>query len=227
MGIVFGKIDVEEPKFDVMLHRTTKSGAKMSYDIRKYGVRYGAEIVYDGETGSPFMKLAKYIGVVGGSPENEGGTAVAMTAPVVMQNEKKGTSIAMTAPVIQDQSAGTKRMEFVLPAEYDDISKIPKPLDPAIHIVEIPAAVGAVHRFAGSWSQDSLENVARDLAQQLNNDGLKDIPAEKLVEQYQFWGYNPPFTIPMFRRNEIWIPLTAKQAQLLIDAYTQPDQETN
>ena len=36
---------------------------------------------------------------------------------------------------------------------------------------------------------------------------------------YEFWGYNPPFTLPMFRRNEIWIQLDTDQVDYLINKF--------
>ena len=47
--------------------------------------------------------------------------------------------------------------------------------------------------------------MAVGLGKQLEKDGINMPDA---LEKFQFWGYNPPFTIPYFRRNEVWIPLT-------------------
>ena len=105
-------------------------------------------------------ELAKYIGVFG-TPENEGNTNIAMTAPVVMeqgtQSKQAGgpTSIAMTAPVIIESNVtaqGMKKMMFMLPDEYDDIAKIPKPTNPAVHIEMIPSEFGAVRRYNGDYN---------------------------------------------------------------------------
>lgn len=216
MGSVFGKQTVAEPAFDVILQRTGNH-VKTSYELRKYGERFAAEVHYgdDDDMGSPFRTLAKYIGVFG-EPENEGKESISMTAPVVMEENNSGTKIDMTAPVVTEKNDdGQKTMKFILPAEYDDMSKIPKPTNSQVHIDEIPPQTGAVHRFSGSWSEATNREIVADLAQQLTADGLEHMSVDYALDHYQFWGYNPPFTLPMFRRNEIWVELTPEQVQHL------------
>mmetsp|Transcript_17578 Transcript_17578/g.40130 ORF Transcript_17578/g.40130 Transcript_17578/m.40130 type:complete len:224 (-) Transcript_17578:1606-2277(-) len=216
MGSVFGKETVLEPAFKTLLERPLP--AQTSYQIREYGTRFVAEVDYAGgdkNTGSPFRALAKYIGVFG-EAQNEGTESMAMTAPVAM--ERKGTPMAMTAPVAMeknaDSSAGGKRMKFFLPAEYDSLEKIPKPTNPAVKIAEIPPQVGVVHRYSGSLTEELHDEKARALSAQLREDGL-EVTDEQALERYQFWGYNPPFTVPMFRRNEVWLELTAEEVGIL------------
>jgi SOUL heme-binding protein len=188
---------------------------------------------------SPFGALARYIGVFG-NPENEGseamamtapvamdstkGTQMAMTAPVVMNNKSKaGEKMAMTAPVAMGKNSGTddstKRMKFFLPAEYDDMSKIPKPTNPAVKIAEVPPAVGAVHRYNGRYSDDINEKKALELAAQLREDGVARLDDDYTRQNFEFWGFNPPFTLPMFRRNEVWLELTPEEAEMLQQKY--------
>jgi hypothetical protein len=217
MGMVFGKTGVEEPPYTVLL---TRSPVETPYEIRKYGERFAAEAAYpagDNDDDTPFSVLARYIGVFG-TPENEGSEKISMTAPVVIDRQGGGTAIAMTAPVIRTENSGTKMMQFMLPTNYDELSKIPKPTNPAVHILEIPPAVGAVHRFNGGFSKERSQTMAMGLAKQLFEDGVKMSEADAM-EKFQFWGYNPPFTISYFRRNEVWIPLTQEQADLLVNAF--------
>ena len=190
-----------------------------------------AEVEYAGgdkKTGTPFRKLAKYIGVFGDA-ENEGVESMAMTAPVAMEQkgtkmamtapvamERKGTPMAMTAPVAMEGSdQGGKTMKFFLPAEYDSMEKIPKPTDPDVKIAEIPPQVGVVHRYAGSFRQELHDARAKALSKQLREDGIDRMTEEYVLAHYQFWGFNPPFTIPMFRRNEVWLELTPEEVEIL------------
>ncbi len=145
-----------------------------------------------------------------------------MTAPVVM-DKKQGTQIAMTAPVVMGNnestnnitSEGKKRMKFFLPGEYDDLSKIPKPTNPAVRIAEVPPAVGAVHRYNGDRSDKFNEQKALELAAQLREDGVERLTDDYAKQYFEFWGFNPPFTLPLFRRNEVWLELTKEEVQLL------------
>jgi hypothetical protein len=216
MGVVFGKQSVAEPAYDVLMHHSQH----FSYEIRRYGQRYAAETRSTGDSNnsndSSFRLLAQYIGVFG-TPENSAQEAMAMTAPVVM--EDRPTQIAMTAPVIQnDASSDVRIMQFILPKEYDSLKKIPKPTNNKVTIKSIPPAVGAVHQYAGSYSQDNARKKAQELCQQLRKDGL-DITEDFIMENYQMWAFNPPFTLPMFRRNEVWIELTEAQVDRLVNGF--------
>jgi hypothetical protein len=211
MGVVFGKESVAEPAFEVLYQHSSN----VKYEIRKYGERFAAEAACDGDNGSSFQLLARYIGVFG-KPENEGQQSIAMTAPVIKEKSAP-TAIAMTAPVIKSDS--NQKMQFILPAEYDSMSKIPKPTNPAVTIHEIPPAKGAVHRYSGGFSDELGRKMAKDLAAQLLKDGLSELTEEDILERYQWWGFNPPFTLPMFRRNEIWVPLTDAQVEQLMSGF--------
>jgi SOUL heme-binding protein len=216
MGSVFGKESVAEPAYEVLLKRL-QAPVNTSYEIRRYGERFTAETSYGGNSGddsSPFRLLAGYIGVFG-NPQNEASESITMTAPVIKGG---GTAIAMTAPVMMSSNnngEGEKTMQFVLPAEYNELSKIPRPTNPKVHIKELPPQVGAVHRYSGSMDDVQSEKIAMQLADQLRKDGI-DISDEFVAKNYNFWGYNPPFCLPAFRRNEIWIELTTDQVEQLV-----------
>jgi len=223
MGMVFGRVDVAEPAFDILLTRTASA---TPYEIRSYGKRFAIEAQNSGkkqDENSAFRLLAKYIGVFG-KPENEGATTIAMTAPVVMESKTpekgKGTAIAMTAPVVmsQDETSGSGMMQFFLPAEYDDMSKIPKPTHGGVTIKEIAPDVGVVHRFSGSYNEKTRKEKAMQLGKQLSEDGV-NMSEQEILEKFQFWGYNPPFTIPSLRRNEVFISLSKDQVDDLMKTH--------
>lgn len=216
MGSVFGKESVKEPHFDIVLERKN-ANVKTSYEMRKYGERFAASVTYDEDSqNSGFGTLASYIGVFG-TAKNEGATSMAMTAPVVMEQQGKPESIAMTAPVVMENTSGNMmKMMFMLPEEYDDMSKIPKPTNPAVSIEELPSEIGVVHRYNGKLMDSQM---AKDLGNQLISDGVEGITEEYVMEHYQTWGYNPPFTLPAFRRNEVWLKLNNEQVTYLKEKF--------
>lgn len=168
-----------------------------------------------------------------GDAQNEGKEAMAMTAPVSMERKGTPTAMAMTAPVVtenqlsggDDSSSSGKRMKFFLPQEYDELDKIPKPKNPNVRIVEIPPVAGAAHRYSGSLSDTLKDQKALEFSTQLRDDGLDRMTPEHVLQNYQFWGFNPPFTIPMYRRNEIWLDLTQEEAKMLQEKFQKDEAE--
>lgn len=139
-----------------------------------------------------FSRLAGYI--FGG---NAGASRIAMTAPVSQQ----GTRIAMTAPVAQAQGAQGQSIRFFLPSALRDP---PAPKDARVRIVEVPGETVAVYRFTGSIAPDAIAAARARL--------LAALPATRWVPAGEpvTWFYDPPWTIPTLRRNEIAIPVTPK-----------------
>lgn len=228
MGMVFGKTGVAEPTYKVLA--TLSDHRLVSYEIRQYGPRFVAETYYYNSNGddsrdannnnSPFRLLAQYIGVFGDA-QNDGNQKLAMTAPVAMT----GTKIVMTAPVAMkeatEHAAGEQRvMQFYLPKEYQTLESIPQPTNDAVHIRAIPGATGAVYRFSGSMDPRYNREKALQLAAQLREDGVALASDEFVLQHYEFWGYNPPFTLPMFRRNEIWVELDGASVEHLVNGFT-------
>ena len=116
-------------------------------------------------------------------------------------------------------------MQFFLPSKYDSLDKIPTPTNPDVAIAEVPPAVGAVHRYSGTFSETKSRKKAKALVEALNADGA-EVDTDKAMKTYQFWGYNPPFTIPIFRRNEVWIELSEEQVDMLKKKVGGDDAET-
>jgi hypothetical protein len=91
---------------------------------------------------------------------------------------------------------------------------------------EIPPQVGAVHRYHGSTNDDYNREMAAELAAQLLEDGVECISDDDVLENFQFWGYNPPVTLPMFRRNEVWVELTPEQVEEIMNKFN-PEAASN
>lgn len=222
MGMVLGKIDVSEPTYKVLMTRNSSS-IKIPYEIRSYGTRFAVEAEYTrgDQTRTPFQILAKYIGVFG-DPHNEGKASIPMTAPVVMdtvKQESKGTVIDMTAPVVMGEKDSKQIMQFILPSSYNSLAEVPKPTNANVKVKELPPAVGAVYRYSGRYNDESNQLKAEELADQLIVDGCIKQTKDDMMGNFQFWGYNPPFTVPFLRRNEIWIPLSKIEVDCLLQHF--------
>ena len=148
---------------------------------------------------SAFFKLFDYI-----SGENAGSADIAMTAPVIMdaKESESGTKIPMTAPVFMDSDAETPMMSFVLPSSYN-LKTAPKPTNPEVSLKELKNYTVATIRFNGRLTDKNVEKHKAILEEWIETEGYK------VTGPYQRAGYNAPFTLPMFRRNEVLIPVKA------------------
>ena len=146
-------------------------------EIRAYAPRVMAVTGMNEDSDSGFRVLAGYI--FGGNAEEQ--------------------KIAMTAPV-QQSMAGEKEMAFMMPAEYA-LEDLPEPEDQRVSFREAPAYTAAVIQFSGWASAEKADENWQQLRQFLIAEGI-DITGEPTLNQY-----NPPWTLPFMRRNEIIVPV--------------------
>ena len=118
-----------------------------------------------------------------------------MTAPVAQQSSKK---ISMTAPVIQQGAGEAWQVRFIMPASYT-LDTLPTPKNPSVMLRIIEAKRFAVIRFSGMAGEGSLKCHTDQLKAFLQS---KNIDAES-TPIYAY--YNPPWTLPFLRRNEVMI----------------------
>jgi len=107
----------------------------------------------------------------------------------------------MTAPVAQSAAPDGHVIRFFLPAA---LREPPAPNDPRVSIVTVPAETLAVLRFTGSTAPEAVAGArARLLA------ALATGPWQAMGEPVA-WFYDPPWTIPALRRNEVAVPVTPR-----------------
>jgi hypothetical protein len=168
-----------------------------NYEVRRYGPRLVAETTVDAPTLQAreigFRRLAHYI--FGG---NQGSKTIAMTAPVAQLpgTARAGTTLAMTAPVSQQGST----IRFFMPPGYT-MATLPAPEDPKIRLAEVPEETVAILRFSGSIAPAAVEMESRRLRTL-----LKTGPWHPAGEGFA-WFYDPPWTLPWLRRNEVGVPV--------------------
>jgi len=133
----------------------------------------------------------------------------------------------MTVPVLTDKTT----MQFILPSEYKEIGDAPVPTDPNVSIKSVPKRTVAVLRFCGWSTDDHCQRKFESLRQMLINDDMVDFESPPAADDtegesdlskhllqtqqpYLVAHYHPPFTLPFFRRIEIWIPLSTKNERV-------------
>ncbi len=184
---------IEEPKY-------VSSELAPPFEIRQYESMLIAEVMVEGTrdeaSNKGFRLIADFI-----FGNNEGvqkeSQKIAMTAPVTVEPRK----IAMTAPVTVDQSDEKNwRVQFVMPKEYS-METLPKPKNSLVKIKEIPSKRYAVIVFSGLNNPEKIENNTKQLRAWMSDKQLNAIGTPQLAR------YNPPWTLPPWRRNEILIEI--------------------
>ncbi len=214
--------DVQEPSYQLVARQD-------NIEIRDYAPMIVAQVTVTGERqpaiSQGFRQIADYI-----FGNNQPAQKVAMTAPVIQQAvtepatgqpaDKKGAKIAMTAPVIQqaapqgggdgypqnspppNNQAGSSdnswNVRFVMPADYT-LDTLPQPNSDAVKLLPVAGRRVAVIRFAGSSSDDNMIQHTHALNSFIAARQLQALS----TPTYAF--YNPPWTIPPLRRNEVMV----------------------
>ena len=159
------------------VYQVEKSWEAEQIEIRAYAPRVMAVTDMAEDSDGGFKVLAGYI--FGGNAQEE--------------------KIAMTAPV-QQSMAGEKEMAFMMPAGYT-LKDLPEPEDQRVSFREAPAYTAAVIQFSGWASAEKADENWQQLRRFLIAEGI-DITGEPTLNQY-----NPPWTLPFMRRNEIIVPV--------------------
>lgn len=204
----------EQPPYEVV-------GRVGEAEIRRYAPQIAAEAVVEGPVETArnegFRRVAGYIfgdntakasvamtaPVVQGREAAGGSQSIAMTAPVVQARAGRSESIAMTSPVVQQPAgAETWSIQFIMPSKYT-METLPQPNDPRVRLVEIPARTFAVVRFSGLGKADAVARHEKALDASLAGSAWR-ASGEPVT-----WYYDPPWTVPFLRRNEVARPVEA------------------
>lgn len=182
----------EEPKYTLI-------EASGEFELRAYSPKIVAETLVSGSmdnaSSAGFRLIADFI--FGNNTAATGGNEkISMTTPVTM--EPKSEKISMTTPVTMEQAQGQWRVHFVMPSEYT-FETLPKPNNPAVTVREVPASNYAVIRFSGLAGEDKTAAKTADLLAWLKSRGIAPIGKPELAR------YNPPWTLPFLRRNEVMV----------------------
>lgn len=193
LGLVIGNdalAKYEEPAYSI----ERKDG---NIEIRSYPEVIAAEVEVPGRgehsANTAFKILAGYI-----FGKNVSKTKIAMTVPVT--EKLSAEKIAMTVPVTTGIDKKNMTMRFYMPSKYS-LETLPEPIDKRIKLYRLPPRKFAVIRFSGFSSEENCRKHEEQLSKWLKSENL-----ESSAESMRAF-YNPPWTLPFMRRNEIWIPL--------------------
>lgn len=166
-------------------------------EIRDYAPMIVAEVEVTGERKAAikqgFRMIADYI-----FGDNISAKKIAMTAPVT---QTPGEKIAMTAPVIQQADKDIWKVRFVMPEGYT-LATLPVPKNNAVKLKEIPKKRYVAIRFSGAPDNEKLHQNESKLLAFFQEKHLKT----SSVATYAF--YNPPWTLPILRRNEVMFEIS-------------------
>lgn len=129
-----------------------------------------------------FMRLFRYI-----SGANEAGQKIAMTAPVLVQH--------------QGEDSG---MSFVVPRAVAE-GQVPAPKAAEVSVSTLPAARFAVLAYSGRRTDANEKDALAKLRAWMEKNDLR------AVGEPVFAYYDPPWTLPFLRRNEVMLRVVSAQ----------------
>ena len=183
-------VALEKPEYEV-LYQDGKIEYRLYQPYIVAQTNVSVEDEYNGASNEGFRRLFKYI-----TGANNTDIDIAMTAPVQMNMDNAGEKIAMTAPVQQKSNGDFLQVAFMLPNKFN-MDTAPTPTDERVFIREIPGRIMAVIRYSGRWTDRNRAKYEKRLRENLQSHGIDTVSGAETA------AYNPPFTPPFLRRNEI------------------------
>ena len=198
---------IEEPKFQVL----AQDGG---FEVRQYAPLIVAETWVDGDmdtaSSKGFRAIADYIFGNNTTPQSDQSSKIAMTAPVTVAPQGQPTQLAMTAPVTVKPTANAPgwvaaqrwRVQFVMPSQYT-LATLPRPNNSVVTLREVPGKTVAVATYSGFNTDNRIQTETQALLGWMQTRQLVATGPAQLAR------YDPPWTLPIWRRNEIQIEVTA------------------
>jgi hypothetical protein len=195
---MFGVRTSEEALHDVL----EREG---NVEIREYRSHLVAEVEGEGDYskagGDAFGPLFRFI-----SGDNAGATKIAMTVPVLQEEVVPGNDDASsrddsTSSDDEERASRTDprwKLGFVLPSAFTS-ENVPRPEDPRVSITESPERRVAVICYSGSRSEEVFREKAEELGRWIRDHGYRAVSIPRSA------AYDPPWTLPFLRRNEVLI----------------------
>jgi len=154
---------------------------------------------------------------------NKSGFGFNILASYLFGNNKASKTMAMTTPVIMesDDTTLTTSMSFVMPSQYDTETS-PIPNDERIILEDTPSNIYyAAVEFPGFATDGEVARQLKRLLRQCDLDGIYVVNRSK----YSILQYNPPYTLPWLRKNELLIQIEYNDGDISLKAEIVPEDE--
>ncbi len=180
---------IEEPEF-ISIEK------KDAFEIREYQPKLIAQVLvngtFDSASSKGFRLLADFI--FGNNKTNEGSKKIDMTAPVISRDATE--KIDMTAPVVSEETEKGWYVSFNMPKQYTK-ETLPVPINTEVKIIEVPSEKYAVITFSGLVREKKYAEMLNLLNEEMKKRNI-DPKGPAILARY-----NPPWTLPFLRRNEL------------------------
>jgi hypothetical protein len=168
------------------------------------GIRTTEEAPYKVLTKDGRMEVRQYESlivaetVVEANYERSGNIAFRRLGGYIFGDNQQEQKVAMTAPVLQEPVEGNWTMTFVMPADHT-MQTLPDPTDSNVVLKTEPPRKVASIRYSGVMTEKRMKEQAEALQAWLDEQGYEVVSAPRSA------AYDPPWTAPMMRRNEVHI----------------------
>jgi len=123
-----------------------------------------------------------------------------MTAPVLQSGAAGGEKISMSAPVIKQGEGASSCIAFVMPKD-SRLDELPRPKSAGVRLRVVAPGSFAVTAFSGYATDAKIKAKTENLLAALVREGRVVRAAPQVAL------YNPPWTPPFMRRNEVMVEI--------------------
>jgi hypothetical protein len=192
---------VEEPQYTVLVQQD-------GFELRQYAPMIVAETWVNGDmdtaSNKGFRIIADYIFGNNKAPQSTQSNKIAMTAPVTVVPDLLPLKLDTSASISLQPDSGTSAwadhqrwlVQFVMPREYT-LGTLPTPNNDAVKLREVTGQTVAVKKYSGFNTDSRIQTETQALKDWAQSRQLLTAGPAQLAR------YDPPWTLPMFRRNEI------------------------
>jgi hypothetical protein len=194
---LFGSQKEAEPGYNLVIDEN-------HVQIRMYNAYLIARLKIEGDEEdqsreTAYMRLLNY--VLGRNTRTE---KISAMAPLIQED----ITTRFNALLSLEVPGGPKKLKafevsVVLPTHFN-LETAPMPMDPEIKLEKVKPHLTAVVKFSGLCGKHKRERLSKYLSLWLHEKGYTAVSSPRVAK------YNPPFTLPFMRRNEIHIDVSKR-----------------